>query len=244
MPKQKDDKNPDPPPVHSWSEWFDRAAQVFDDPRMKVAYYKSGKTGEPYPEESVQLTHQDIFNKLKPQKDHHILDVGCGVGFFTKFFSDKVAKIVGTDVSPHMIKTASALNPSAVFLVAPADVLPFKGELFDRIFSYGVTQYLPDEKTVQRMLGEMQRLLKPRGQIFIGDILEPVQEIDIKSYSKSTPKSKPWWPESLDHNLPKLYLAKDFFRSYCGKHHLSCRFFQQSIPGRSIPTPRYDVLMS
>ena len=244
MPKPKNDKKGSPAPVVSWSEWFDRAAQVFDDPRMKVAYYKSGKTGEPYPEEAVRLTQQDIFNKLKPKRNHRLLDVGCGVGFFTKFFADKVARIVGTDVSPHMVKTASMLNPQDIFLVASADVLPFKGKLFDRIFSYGVTQYLPDEKTVQRMLDEMRRLLKSPGQIFIGDILEPVQEADSKSYSQTTPKSKPWWPESLDHNLPKLYLSKDFFRSYCAKDQLACRFFQQNIPGRSIPTPRYDVLIS
>ncbi len=239
MENQKNDKS-----VNSWSEWFDRAAQVFDDPRMKVAYYKSGETGEPYPEDAVRLTHQDIFNKLQPRQADWILDVGCGVGFFAKFFSAKVSRIVGTDVAPHMIKTAATLNPQSAFLVARADVLPFKGKLFDSIFSYGVTQYLPDEAVVQRMLDEMRRLLKAEGKILIGDILEPAPAVENKSYNKPTPKSKPWWPESLDHNLSKLYLSRDFFREYCARHQLSCRFFKQEIPGRSIPTPRYDVLMS
>ena len=244
MKNPKRNKNGNALSVNSWSEWFDRAAQVFDDPRMKIAYYKSGKTGEPYPEDAVRLTHQGIFDKLQPRPADWLLDVGCGVGFFTKFFSGKVKRIVGTDVSPHMIKTAATLNPRGAFCVARADVLPFKEKLFDRIFSYGVTQYLPNEATVERMLDEMRRLLKVKGKILVGDILEPVQEVDNKSYNKPTPKSKPWWPGSLDHNLSKLYLSRKFFLKYCEKHPLSCRFFKQEIPGRSIPTPRYDVLMN
>ncbi len=229
--------------VKSWSDWFERAAQTFDDPRMKIAYYKNGQTGEPYSEEAVKATHQDIFTKLAPQKTDILLDVGCGVGYFTKHFGHRVKKIVGTDVSSHMIETAKHLNPGNEFLVAPAHTLPLKGKLFDKIFSYGVTQYLPDEKTVQEMLDEMRRLLKPDGRILIGDILEPVEQDKKGSYKRTTAKGKRWWPQSLDHDLTKLYLSRDFFLSYSQRHDFICKFFEQKIAGRSIPTPRYDVVM-
>src|SRR3989338_1956122 len=156
--------------VQSWSDWFDRAAQAFDDPRMKIAYYKNGQTGEPSPKEAARATHQDIFNKLSPSPTDTILDVGCGVGYFTHYFGDKVLQVTRTDVAPHMIETAKKLTPHGIFVVAPAHQLPFQGKIFDKIFSYGVTQYLPDEATVQKMLREMLRLLKNGGRILIGDI--------------------------------------------------------------------------
>jgi ubiquinone/menaquinone biosynthesis C-methylase UbiE len=232
------------PPISSWPEWFGRAAQVFDDPRMKIAYYKDGQTGEPYSQESVHRTHQDIFDKLTPHSNHAILDIGCGVGYFTKFFSDKIKMIVGTDVSSHMIQSAYAMNPNGLFLVAKADAIPLKGKFFDRIFSYGVTQYLPDEATIERMLDEMSRLLKNDGKMLIGDILEPVHAASTTSYNKITTKGHRWWPEDLDHNLTKLYLSKSFFLNYAQRHRLTCHFFKQNILGRSIPTPRYDVIMT
>ena len=176
------------PKVKSWSDWFDRAAEEFDDPRMKIAYYKNGQTGEPYPKEAVRATHQDIFSKLSPSPTDTVLDVGCGVGYFTKYFGHKVRQVTGTDVSPHMIATAKKLNPRKIFVAAPAHQLPFKGRLFDRIFSYGVTQYLPDERTVEEMLNEMLRLLKTGGRILIGDILEPVHQEDNASYKKISAK--------------------------------------------------------
>ncbi len=241
-----DMKNIKNTPLSSWSEWFDRAAQVFDDPRMKIAYYQNGQTGEPYSEEAVHLTHQDVFNKLAPRPSDTILDVGCGVGYFTQFFSGKVKKIVGVDVSFHMIETAYTLNPKGFFIVAKADEIPFREMIFDGIFSYGVTQYLPDESAIQRMLDGMRRLLKDGGKILVGDILAPMHHsaAETKSYQKSTAKGRPWWPQELDHNLTKLYIAEEFFLGYCRKDHLDCQFFKQNIPGRPIPTPRYDVVIT
>lgn len=230
--------------VLSWPEWFDRAAKVFDDPRMKIAYYKNGRTGEPYSEEAVRRTHEDIFCKLAPKPAHAVLDVGCGVGYFEKFFSGRVGTLIGADVSVRMIESAKKLNPGGTFVVAFGDRLPFGNTTFDRIFSYGVTQYLPDEKTALAMLDEMRRLLKPGGRIMLGDILEPVEKTPNISYSKPTPKGKPWWPKELDHDLKKLYLAKDFFGGYAGANGLTAEFFDQNIPGRPLPTPRYDVVLN
>ncbi len=179
-------------PISSWQDWFDRAAQIFDDPRMKIAYYKNGQTGEPYPEEAVRLTHEDIFNKLVAYETDAVLDVGRGVGYFTKFFSSRIKTILGVDPSPHMIEAAYAMNPHGKFFVAKGDHLPFRKKSFQRIFSYGVTQYLPHERAVEAMLDEMRRLLRNPGRILVGDILEPVHQAEAKSYHKTTVKGYRW----------------------------------------------------
>ncbi|OGX06949.1 MAG: hypothetical protein A2Z88_04040 [Omnitrophica WOR_2 bacterium GWA2_47_8] len=230
-------------PISSWAQWFDKAAATFDDPRMKIAYYKNGKTGTPYSQHAVEATHRDIFKKLAPARDASILDIGCGVGYFTKTHAKKVKLIIGSDVSLHMIRSARDLNPRGHFLVAQAYSLPFQNETFDRIFSYGVTQYLPSQPTLQKMLKEMLRLIKPHGRMLIGDILEPVHQSGRGSYNKTTQKGKRWWPKTLDHDLAKLYVSKQLFENFCKKNKLTCKFFSQHISGRAIPTPRYDVVI-
>ena len=89
----------------------------------------------------------------------------------------------------------------------------------------------------------MLRLLKGGGRILIGDILEPFHQDAKASYKKASSKGKVWWPRSLDHDLTKLYLARNFFKKFAKKNNLKCAFYEQKITGRSIPTPRYDVIL-
>ena len=229
--------------ITSWSEWFDRAAKTFEDPRMKIAYYSNAKTGTPYSRRAVLATMRHIWDKLKPRPSHIILDVGCGVGYFTQVYSKKVKQVIGVDIAPNMIKSAYELNPKGFFLVSRADVLCFKSKQFDRIFSYGVTQYMANDKAVESMLDEILSLIKPNGRILVGDILEPIENSPAGFYKKKTVKGKRWWPKTLDHDLTKFYVPKEFFIRYCKKHNLSCRFFNQKLSGRHIPTPRYDVVI-
>jgi len=196
-------------PVGSWADWFDRAAEVFDDPRMKIAYYRDGDTGEPYSYDSMKITYCDLWDKLKPNPTDTVLDVGCGVGFFEKTYANQVKSIVGTDIALHMITSAYQLNPNGTFLVCNAESQPFKDNQFDRILCYGVTQYLPSKTEIKTMLNEFVRISRNNARIVIGDILEPAEEAS-NAYKKQSPRGKRWWPESLDHSLTKLYLPREF----------------------------------
>ncbi len=230
-------------PVTSWAQWFDRAASLFADPRMKIAYYRNGKTGKPYSQKAVRATLDHIWKKLKCRPEDVILDVGCGVGFFSRAFLKKIKKIIGVDISPQMIKSAFQLNPRATFLVCRADALCFKPKQFNHILSYGVTQYMAHASSVRAMLDNMRPLLQAGGRILIGDILDPISKTSTKASQRTTPQGKRWWPKELDHTLPKLYIPQKFFSGYSRKYKLTCKFFRQKIPGRYIPTPRYDVVM-
>lgn len=90
-------------------------------------------------------------------EDSTVLDIGAGAGIVQQMnFKDQVAKVVGVDLDPRVVK-----NP---FLdegfVSDAGALPFPDESFDVVFADNVMEHIdhPEE-----MLIEIRRVLKPDG---------------------------------------------------------------------------------
>ena len=81
-----------------------------------------------------------------------ILDVGCGNGFFTYYFS-KLAYTVGLDYSKYML----SINPCNPLIQGSALSLPFKANSFDLIFCSNLLHHVEDPEIVVK---EMKRLSK------------------------------------------------------------------------------------
>lgn len=95
-----------------------------------------------------------------------VLDLGCGVGRLTGWLADRGARAVGVDPSPEMVEAAKLRVPTARFLVAGAEQLPFDDASHDVVMSVGVLQYLagsPDQ--LRRALAEAARVLRPSGRV-------------------------------------------------------------------------------
>lgn len=72
-----------------------------------------------------------------------ILEVGCGLGFLAKYLEKEDSfKIIGLDVSEYAIKTARNHTSSSCFLVASAEKLPFKPEMFHCVIALDVVEHL------------------------------------------------------------------------------------------------------
>jgi SAM-dependent methyltransferase len=99
---------------------------------------------------------------------HHgaALDFGCGVGRLTQALAARFAQVVGVDVSPKMIETATALNPfpeRARFVWnAEPHLRPFDDATFDFIYTNLVLQHIVPEIS-EGYLREFVRLLRPDG---------------------------------------------------------------------------------
>ena len=95
-----------------------------------------------------------------------ILEIGSGTGDGTaalrEVFPD--AEIEGVDLSPEMVRLATANVPSASFRVADASSLPFEDGSFDLVAQLNVPFYPR----------ELRRVLKPGGHILIASTLGPV----------------------------------------------------------------------
>lgn len=112
-----------------------------------------------------------LMEKLPPDKDIKILDIGCGPGFFaTLLGSLGYRDIIGIDISPKMIKEAKKrvkdLDFNCDFKVMDCHNLEFLDSSFDVIISRNVvwTLYNP-EKAYE----EWNRCLKNGGMILVFD---------------------------------------------------------------------------
>jgi len=77
---------------------------------------------------------EDVLGWLAPQKDEHILDVGCGTGTLTEKISESEAIVTGIDASPEMIAKARQAYPQITFFIKDATDFSFDKK-FDAAFS-------------------------------------------------------------------------------------------------------------
>ena len=84
---------------------------------------------------------------LKPKATDVILDFGSGVGRLSEYFSPKVNKIVGIDVSLKMLAIAKKNQPKNVEYLLAADFYnqETEPEKFDKIFSCWVLASISNE---------------------------------------------------------------------------------------------------
>jgi arsenite methyltransferase len=105
-----------------------------------------------------------------------VVDVGCGAGIDSLVAAKKVTpdgRVIGVDMTPSMLEKARRAAEGAGFKGVEfregyAEVLPVEDGWADVVISNGVLNLMPDKDAA---LGEMSRVLKPRGRLQIGDIL-------------------------------------------------------------------------
>ena len=96
-----------------------------------------------------------IFRQMNISQDTKILDVGCGSGKLTRFWSRKGYDILGLDISDQ----ALAFTHSKGTAVVKADVrkLPFKDDTFGLVYSDGLLEHFTDPESI---LAELFRVSK------------------------------------------------------------------------------------
>ena len=95
------------------------------------------------------------------QKDHIILDVGCGTGNLCDRLNQlEFGHVFGTDVSKVAIQTARDRNSTVPFVVMNADILAIRSESVDVCVSFDVAEHIHD---IDSYFQEMDRILKRDG---------------------------------------------------------------------------------
>jgi len=96
-----------------------------------------------------------------------LLDVGCGTGHWSQFFSECGFAVTGVDVSGRMIKIAQSKNiASASFRIANAHSLPFKDNSFDVTAAITTLEFVHNAEFVLQEMARCTR--KPSGQMLVG----------------------------------------------------------------------------
>ncbi len=120
----------------------------------------------------IYLFDQLLKDRFKGCKN--ILDVGCGDGRNLIYFLRNNFEVFGVDQNAASIaevkKKSLQLapgNPQENFVVANAEVLPFKDGAFDVVVCNAVLHFAKDENHFDQMVRSIWRVLKPGGFLFV-----------------------------------------------------------------------------
>jgi SAM-dependent methyltransferase len=99
-----------------------------------------------------------------------VLDVGCGVGRWSRLLAARGAEVLGVDLSPTMIaearRRAADARTQCRFAVADASRLEL-GEQFDLVLGVTVLQHILDAALLEAALAAMAAHLAPGGRMVL-----------------------------------------------------------------------------
>ena len=121
--------------------------------KRKEAYYTHWIRGEPLNQMQLAFrNHWSLFNELMKNplfnQGKRVLEVGCGRGSLSCYFSDAGYDCTLLDHSESVIEIAQKIfelnNLKATFCVGDANSLPFEDKSFDIVFSIGLLEHFED----------------------------------------------------------------------------------------------------
>ncbi len=105
-----------------------------------------------------QTEYRLLLKLLSPQPSEHILDVGCGTGWFTRRVAGvPEVSVTGVDISESWLAFARNHDSGSSYCMADAVSLPFADDSFDRVFSVTALCFVPDWPCALREIVRVSR---------------------------------------------------------------------------------------
>ena len=167
----------------------------------------------------------------------NVLDIACGTGDMVQELQKRGCLVTGVDLSEEMLTIAKSKAPTATYMIADAEHLPFENDCFDAVTcAFGVRNFVH----LEQGLSEMLRVLKPGGRMVILELATPDSPLLRPFYNLYTKHIIPWLgsciagnreaytylPESVER-FPKGDAFLRLFSSAC-EHKLTfgvCRLY-------------------
>ena len=119
----------------------------------------------------------------------NVLDVACGTGDMVQELQKRGCLVTGVDLSEEMLTIAKSKAPTATYMIADAEHLPFENDCFDAVTcAFGVRNFVH----LEQGLGEMLRVLKPGGRMVILELATPDSPLLRPFYNLYTKHIIPW----------------------------------------------------
>ena len=134
---------------------------------MNNDYFKEDKYWKKHVNDNLEFdNYLDEYIYYLP-KTGKVLDLGCGIGGYSKYFIDKGYDVISSDISDIALNKVKEFNNNIIKLDM-RDNLPFDNDTFDIIIANLSIHYFNEIET-QKLLSEIYRMLKDNG-IFIGTV--------------------------------------------------------------------------
>lgn len=160
----------DPVPEDSERKWAQRIPEpeVMDDATENAAYDRIATRW------LGKVIYPALIKELNPESTKQVLDVCSGSGRLTLALMRMLpgATICGIDLSPSMLDLARAhteyvdVTDRVEFHLEDVAATSFDDDQFDAAISYGSLHHW---KNPQAVFAELTRVVRPSGQILIGD---------------------------------------------------------------------------
>lgn len=105
-----------------------------------------------------------------------VLDLCCGGGQATAFLAARSQQVTGLDASPRSIARAQSHVPTATYVEGFAQDLPFADASFDIVHTSAALHEM-DRPTLQKIIWEVHRVLKPGGIFTLVDFHTPTNPL-------------------------------------------------------------------
>ena len=125
------------------------------------------------------------------------LDIGCGAGLSTKALKAICTSVIGTDLSPEMIRVAKevcAQDNGITYLVSSAENLSLKNTKVDIATAAGAIQWIDRDQ----FLPNLRQLMKSGGYLLIYDFA-------ISDMMTGIPAFTDWWHGQYLARFPRPY---------------------------------------
>ncbi len=111
---------------------------------------------------------REIIGYLPDLKGKKILDLGSGIGRFTRFFASQAGYLTTVDMASHFVdknRKDHADFKNVTFLCSDAMELSMEEDSLDFVFLNWLFMYLEDSE-IEVLMDRIQRWLKPEGELF------------------------------------------------------------------------------
>lgn len=150
--------------------WDDRLSRQFD-------LRGTGETGLSlaYNRACYQLRREALDRALSEAgvdpSGQHVLDVGCGTGFFTSYYIERGAHVTGIDIAPTSIERLGQRHPEATFLLGDVSEVPLEGR-FDIVNAFDVLYHITDDARWETAVRHLARAVNINGLLLVTDTFE------------------------------------------------------------------------
>ena len=201
-----------------------------------------------------------ILKLVGNTKNKRVLDLGCGDGRYSIIFAKQGAKVIAIDVSEQQLNIAKKINFHPNIKYIRSDISRFSaisGNSIDLVFMNMVIPDLDNQKTLQKILSEVSRVLKKSGRFIFSTLhplyLSPEQDISEKPTNF---KKKNYFNEGSSYKASAItkfgnkivfnetHFSLDYISKLIMKNNLVIKLLTESkqVPSKGIYLPKYIVI--
>ncbi|MBP2196951.1 malonyl-ACP O-methyltransferase BioC [Pantoea cypripedii] len=129
-----------------------------------------GRAAQHY-EQHAELQRQsgDALLALAPAGfGPHLLDAGCGTGWYSRYWRDRGREVTALDLSQAMLDSAAQQHSAQHYVQGDIDVLPLPDACVDGVWSNLAVQWSSDLRTA---LQQFLRVTRPGGTVLFSTLL-------------------------------------------------------------------------